>query len=846
EAGGAMLAWVGRVGYGSYVFVERITSTGVAAWPNIYVNGQSTDTYAAATDGSGGMILTWTEGARPKASRVTTAGLQPWGTITACDTLNSNSYPAIAPDGSGGCYISWKHGTNYFADIWAQHLNATGQRQWTPNGIPVCTAPDAQYGVSVALSVSGGVGDGCLLTWGDYRGGSNYYGQKLDPSGTALWGENGTLLCGSMPHQVSDGQGGLIAAWEWWPEGIVYVGRNIRAIRLNAAGQNAWPQGAVQVCLVPGDEQMPAIVPQGDGFLTVFAGGLYGQDGRKLSFQKLDYATGTRLLGDAGRSVVSYPPSTGSEGYAAPLADGRTALFWTAGVQTYYQILDIQGQPTLSADTAIIVPDTTGMNPYYYWAYASQACADGSGGFFALLGAGNDEDGYAAFLAHVSADGHVMGDGTAKSVWDDADVGYESGGLASADSVGGCYVAFSLWYPTDGFYLMRMNSECERMWPAPVQLDTITFYQMNESKVVTATDGSCLVAWEGAGPQYRLARITADGNILWTVILSDSADSWRAIQPKLASDGQGGAYCTWLKTVGAPYYRKVYAQHVSADGTELWQHRGIPVSLRASEQRQSRPLLDNAGNLIVVWKDGVTNDPSLTNIYSQRISPEGIRLWSDSGQVVCNLPGHQLNPAVVSDYNGGVYVAWEDVGDGLGKSHISATHLNGDGLAGPDPYWIPEIGGLISDTAANADVSPVLVPGLDGSAVVFWSQDLQQSASAQYDFYGQRIVALGLANDDSPPPMPLRHVLYQNYPNPFNPNTEIRFDLFAAVRVELRVFNLLGQEVIKLMDEVRPAGEHRIIWNGKNTSGYSMASGVYICQLRAGEFFAAKKMVLIR
>jgi hypothetical protein len=94
--------------------------------------------------------------------------------------------------------------------------------------------------------------------------------------------------------------------------------------------------------------------------------------------------------------------------------------------------------------------------------------------------------------------------------------------------------------------------------------------------------------------------------------------------------------------------------------------------------------------------------------------------------------------------------------------------------------------------------------------------------------------------------IPKEYRLYQNYPNPFNPNTEIRFDVPDAVRVELKVFNILGQEVAKLIDEVRPAGVYRLTWDSRTTSGASVASGLYVYRIKAGNFVDAKKMMLIR
>ncbi|MBU0509572.1 right-handed parallel beta-helix repeat-containing protein [bacterium] len=91
------------------------------------------------------------------------------------------------------------------------------------------------------------------------------------------------------------------------------------------------------------------------------------------------------------------------------------------------------------------------------------------------------------------------------------------------------------------------------------------------------------------------------------------------------------------------------------------------------------------------------------------------------------------------------------------------------------------------------------------------------------------------------PVIPTTFALYQNYPNPFNPVTEIRFDLPEKAAVELRVFNTLGQLVATIVEETRNAGFYEVQWDA---SGFS--SGMYVCQLRAGNFVDSKKMLLLR
>jgi len=88
--------------------------------------------------------------------------------------------------------------------------------------------------------------------------------------------------------------------------------------------------------------------------------------------------------------------------------------------------------------------------------------------------------------------------------------------------------------------------------------------------------------------------------------------------------------------------------------------------------------------------------------------------------------------------------------------------------------------------------------------------------------------------------------LAQNYPNPFNLATEIKYQLPKTERVEIGIFNLLGQKVRTLIDERKAPGYYKACWDGKDTSGEIVASGIYFYKIRAGEFTDIKKMVLLK
>jgi hypothetical protein len=94
--------------------------------------------------------------------------------------------------------------------------------------------------------------------------------------------------------------------------------------------------------------------------------------------------------------------------------------------------------------------------------------------------------------------------------------------------------------------------------------------------------------------------------------------------------------------------------------------------------------------------------------------------------------------------------------------------------------------------------------------------------------------------------MPERFELAQNNPNPFNPTTIIEYALPQPAKVELRVFNILGQMVRKLVDEEKQAGYHQVDWDGRDEAGRPVSTGIYLYQIRAGDFVKTMKMSLVK
>jgi Zn-dependent metalloprotease len=94
--------------------------------------------------------------------------------------------------------------------------------------------------------------------------------------------------------------------------------------------------------------------------------------------------------------------------------------------------------------------------------------------------------------------------------------------------------------------------------------------------------------------------------------------------------------------------------------------------------------------------------------------------------------------------------------------------------------------------------------------------------------------------------LPTQTGLYQNYPNPFNMRTAIKFEVAAEQEVAIDVFDIMGRKVVNLVDEKLRAGSYQVNWDGHNSAGLEVASGVYFYKLNIGDKSQIKSMTLIK
>ncbi|HPN40962.1 MAG TPA: S8 family serine peptidase [Candidatus Cloacimonadota bacterium] len=200
---------------------------------------------------------------------------------------------------------------------------------------------------------------------------------------------------------------------------------------------------------------------------------------------------------------------------------------------------------------------------------------------------------------------------------------------------------------------------------------------------------------------------------------------------------------------------------------------------------------------------------------------------------------------VVAKFDGDNY-AGIIFGDTNGKLH--SVRANGT----QSPNFPITIGGNIKISAALSDIDldndmDIVIPSDTG----FYVLDIKRPAQS-YEWpcfmgsYNRGGNVYQATPSDDPVVPAFADALIGNYPNPFNPSTTISFSLAQSGPVSLEIFNQKGQKVRDLSSGNLPAGEHQLVWNGKDDSGRPVSSGVYYFRMKSGKFSSSRKMVMMK
>ena len=174
----------------------------------------------------------------------------------------------------------------------------------------------------------------------------------------------------------------------------------------------------------------------------------------------------------------------------------------------------------------------------------------------------------------------------------------------------------------------------------------------------------------------------------------------------------------------------IYAQSIGLTGSTAWTANGIAVCTAAQQQLAPVIAADNAGGVIIAWED-YRSSSSSADIYVQRISASGQPLWTAGGVAVCTANNVQMHPAVVSDGQGGAFVAWEDYRTNLGAIYVQ--HIASTGAVS----WTAN--GVAAATTAGSRYAPTIGVDAGGNVLVAW----ENLSAMEFDIRAQRISSSG-------------------------------------------------------------------------------------------------------
>ncbi|MBU0690856.1 T9SS type A sorting domain-containing protein [bacterium] len=866
--GGALLTWLD--GWGNYdIFAARILANGSLDWGGVLAvttiqGSQIPET--VVSDGSGNMIIAWADdrdlsNRNIYAAKVMANGTLPWGEgvngVPICTAANRQLKPRLCPDfTSGGAYCIWiDENQTYDRVLYAQRINGAGASLWQLNGILIGgTLGDSYASVGIKASVADDIQDGFVCCWNDVRENgivSEVYAQKVNPDGSMLWGENGTLVCGDAgpagtgntrdgSRIISDLAGGAIINWNDTRNSNGNTCQyDLYAARLNSGGLQLW--GDCGVLIADGlDAQQDAALTLSGAASIVDA--LYVDEAssgsQDLKHQRIALADGTLLLETADILLADLDGSISGYPKTIEIADDRAAIVWedwhggTYGTALYYQIVNADGEFELPVQGSQLVPDNDGYE--HYDQSDVTLTSDGNGGFYAVFV--DLRTGVRVVrLVKVNQQGEITCDPAgvivSQAITDQQDA------VVCPDGNGGCYVAWSendLGFTLD-VYLQHFDENCQATWFDPVQLTSDGTVDDVVEGLAQSSD-CCILVWEtGITTQYDIhaARVCPGGTVDWNRTVCDAPR--RQDNNCLIEDGSEGVFVSWFdnRLLG---HSAIYVQHIDSEGNDIWEYNGMRVIL--SDEPVNRPIqaFSEQNGLYVIWED--FRNGSNLDLYAQRIDDEGNLLWDEAGLLLCGESGDQQTASIAINESGGVFAAWTD-GRGFWDD-IYGTNLLPNGQPS-DEWWEEGSGGVICEIAEHQTM-PVLAPLSADQTLLAWVDWRSTEREPVMDLYMQSInIGIISKAETQPEIVPSAFALHQNYPNPFNPSTTIAFTLPQAGQTSLVVYDLLGRTVETLIEKQLPAGNYHTLWNAQ-----ALPSGVYFYRLTSGEFTDVKKTVLIK
>jgi len=375
------------------------------------------------------------------------------------------------------------------------------------------------------------------------------------------------------------------------------------------------------------------------------------------------------------------------------------------------------------------------LNPSDGYQYYPQIISDGKGGAYIVWQDNRSGLDYDIFIQRIDQYGAVIWHTYGIRVCGES--GHQYNPQVTSDYMGGVIVAWQdRRYGQFDIYAQRYDSLGNALWAYNGQQVCNEASNQVEPKLIYDTKGGAIITWSdyrsGSGTTDIYAqRILSNGQAAWTingvpVCLMGNIQFNAQIIP----DTTGGAIITWQDRRNTTY-DNIYAQRIDSYGNIKWQQNGIAVAPVVGVQYYPQIVSDWNSGAVIVWQDNRTG--SNYDIYIQRIGKDGVLLWGSLGLPVCASFGQQYNPQIIVHGNQFV-VSWQDRREFQYDIYAQRFNLNGE------PQWNPD-GNVVATLPMDQFMPQMVEDSMDG-AIVAWADYHLNSGTT--DIYSHHIGANGL------------------------------------------------------------------------------------------------------
>jgi hypothetical protein len=334
----------------------------------------------------------------------------------------------------------------------------------------------------------------------------------------------------------------------------------------------------------------------------------------------------------------------------------------------------------------------------------------------------------------------------------------------------------------------------------------------------------------------------------------------------LVNDGgrDNDAYYTdALDNLSADYYLWRMADHNGIDKSIVnyegfstiivfgWGTTIVPITnVSTQDECDLKGFLDNGGNLMLVDMDW---------LFSWSLPATGSLVAGDFAYDYFGLASYENDPDDDgnSSNGGSADIEMKGVSDDVVSGEFTAPSYFGPiDYELPDPVWAnwgdyvtPGNDAMVFMKGKNSDKGMAIrKTGSNYRTMLYtFPIELNSQASQFQTLLEKSLLWLTRQTSvDETPVVALKYMLAQNYPNPFNPSTRIEYGLPEATELRISIYDLLGNKVVELVNARQAAGHYTVEWNGRDTHGAEVATGIYFYELRSEQFMAKRKMFFIK